>query len=1264
MRAKPHLCNGASIHNIFASIQLYFSSLLLCAMLYAPPSLAQSAEPLAGIDANAALLFEYRPITLTDQQAKWVKQNRKVKVAVDRVGWPPFDVLTTNGLYRGYSGDLLLVVCRRLAIECEPVIFDTFEQALQAVESKQADILPSAEYSKERAKKYLFTTPYFYAPIWVATPTGNVFDTSRASTATWVMEKGYASTEKVKKLYPNIKLIEVANTKEAVLAIAEKKADFYAGQLLTTNYWIDHFNLTNVSLHSSKLFPPMELSIAVRDDKPQLRELLELGLRSLSPADHQVVTRRWVTRSTEERLHTSQLVVTDREQSWLDNAKTIRVAYDPGFAPFSAITKAGTPIGLSSDYLDRLATQLGFKFEYVPSADFGEALKAVVEKRADLLLAAAPTPARLRVMRFAGPYNSQPTALAVPTESPFIDDLSSLNKKRIAIAKGHFLREVLPQEAPYAQIVDCAVTLDCLKAVNEGRADAAVGNLAVLANEIQSNFVGALKIGTTLANYPSELHFGVREDWPEFVALLDRAIESTPIDEAANIRNRWLAIEVKPGLSLKQITWYVAPFLVALLSIITAIAIWNRKLSREVYLRRIAEHEAIEANNAKARFLATVTHEIRTPMNGVIGVLDLLAHSQLQHEQRGLVKVAQSSAHSLLGLLNEVLDLSKIEAGKLIVQPEPTNVLSVIENVAALFGPIAIEKRLLFTLESDPRLAQRHSIDGSRLKQILSNLISNALKFTSTGSVKIAIRCEPMSAGVQKIDVVVSDTGVGMDAEIISRLFIPFDQGSSEITKKYGGTGLGLSITQRLVSALKGTIKVQSQPNEGSSFTVSFTLPVLVEALSTHIPKRIGVCASEQLHQLISSQLMPIGSVTELIQPVQLSALGKSNYYNSFDIILIESSHVPHALLPQSQVTASDGYPPVIWVETGGDLQWMNHGDDSITISKTPWLPSALINAIETLLQSDNEKTQTAEEMARVAKINGNTQTLRTIAIMTRDQALINGALILIVDDHPTNRLLLSRQLAELGFVTDFAKDGVEALGLALNTKYAAILTDLRMPNMDGAALAEQLRQSPEPHVRDVFLALLSAEPKSHIPASTMRWFSAFLEKPIELNCLRELLNGVLERASANIHSQDEHSKAPNEKKSAVTSHPLIAMHKDAIAAADNAARLPILDWKWLITNYGNSEICKELLVEYSAIFEQDVERLHVAIKTAQLPSIITSSHTIKGALRSVGAIEAASAAYAIETCARHGELPITALLAFDNAATALRAEFAALHKP
>lgn len=322
------------------------------------------------------------------------------------------------------------------------------------------------------------------------------------------------------------------------------------------------------------------------------------------------------------------------------------------------------------------------------------------------------------------------------------------------------------------------------------------------------------------------------------------------------------------------------------------------RLERETILAQ-ARHSAESANRAKSSFLATVSHEIRTPMTGILATAELLEESGLDAEQKTMAGIVRRSATSLLGLLNQLLDQSKIEAGKLDIDPVPFLFAPSVLAVVELFSSAAGAKGLSLTVHIDDALPKTVVADSARIEQILANLLGNALKFTETGGVTVLAVPDSDRAGWVRVDV--SDTGIGISPDAAGRLFDPFEQADSGTTRRFGGTGLGLTVSRQLAELMGGTLSVASTPGQGSTFTLTLPMPaaatVNADAAPSHrVPSaHLRVLVAEDdatLRWVIGRQLDRLGCAATIVEDGAAALAAWRGDPDAWDLIITDW-HMP-----------------------------------------------------------------------------------------------------------------------------------------------------------------------------------------------------------------------------------------------------------------------------------------------------------------------------------------------------------------------------------
>ncbi|MBF0625716.1 MAG: response regulator [Magnetococcales bacterium] len=470
----------------------------------------------------------------------------------------------------------------------------------------------------------------------------------------------------------------------------------------------------------------------------------------------------------------------------------------------------------------------------------------------------------------------------------------------------------------------------------------------------------------------------------------------------------------------------------------------------EAALRR-AKEEAERASRTKSTFLANMSHEIRTPMNGVIGMLELLGQTDPTEQQRRYLDIASSSADMQLNIINDLLDFSKIEAGKLDLERVPFSLSGTVDNVTKILSERAHRSGLEFNCFVAPNLPNKVIGDPMRVRQILINLIGNAIKFTEFGEVSVRVEQEWREGGRVQVRFLVSDTGIGIDSETQKRLFNPFTQADSSTTREYGGTGLGLVISKQLVEAMNGHIGLHSEPAQGSRFWFSLPLEVMEQREATDLgwlkKMRALVVDDNETNRLILCEYL--ASWGTAFETASSGAMALDEVIQGRDT---ERPH--HFLLLDMHMPGMDGItlarrireqygpdsPPMLLLTSGEQPDETSLQECGIRVSLAkPVGQSRLLDSLVMVLSGDQPPgTAPGEgEGTPMPRFRGR---------------------VLLVEDVFVNREVALGMLSRLGVETEVANNGREAVNLVMKEEYDLVLMDLQMPEMDGFQATHLIR--------------------------------------------------------------------------------------------------------------------------------------------------------------------------------------------------------------
>lgn len=924
-------------------------------------------------------------IHLSDADWRWLGKKQRVTIATwDSVN-PPLDIALDSGIYEGIFADYLKIIITNLGIRCSILRFPNREQALDALAEGKVDIMvDDPGVSESLPPQFRASKSFINNRIALVTQQSAGSRPLTDKPFTLAVSDTYLSSEQISALFPEAEIFRFSDNAAALAAVAYHKMDAALGNLTSLSFLIDR-NFNN-ELTIKDILPETGSGgrLVLRRGNTSLLNSINAVVSAFPPHMSKVITDEWFLASNYDWLSAPD-TLTAKEKAWIKAHPVVDVLASPFYAPLTLQNKDNEFHGISSDVLNLISLRTGLKFRLRAVNDLSTMVSEVSQNDAAMLAALTWSSERARLLTLSRPYFFSSYVLIVTTRETAPTSIRP--DMTLALTSGNAVGAELRQRYPDIHIVEVANASLALKMVEEGKADAAIHNLAGADFLIDRYFKGRLKIATQLGIQRAEVSFALNHQQRELESILNKTLADIPPRELAKIAIKWqgmpvvnieiwrnystrhflalvLSVLVIIGIFVWALTlrrevlkrqkaqlalshelefrevllngspepiyvldqqgritscnhaWQffflstdpqvlalplfdsrhpLSPVLPALLPLLNSeqadstmvhrqrctIAIagkehilmhwaapipktdiktgglvcgWEDISEYEHLLERLSEEKMLaeQASKAKGSFLTTMSHEIRTPVSAIIGLLELAESARSDSSPDGeAVRLAYTTAQSLLELIGDVLDLAKIESNSFELAPGWTDPVQLSQQTLAIFDGLARQKGL--ALQFDNNLTGEHEywVDAQRLRQIIFNFLSNSLKFTYDGHAGIRLTNSVIDEQTQLI-IEVYDTGIGIAHDDQLKLFRPYIQ--LDEGKKKTGTGLGLVISAELTRMMGGTLKLESALHRGTRITIM--LPVESrQAAKAHIQPNwkpeISRALTKSLHILV-----------------------------------------------------------------------------------------------------------------------------------------------------------------------------------------------------------------------------------------------------------------------------------------------------------------------------------------------------------------------------------------------------------------------------
>ena len=1038
------------------------------------------------------------------------------KSKVVRVGWyeDSYHITDKNGDRSGYGYEYEQAVSAYTGWDYEYVTGD-WTELMEKLQNGEIDLMSALSYTDERAETMLFSDEpmgeekyYLYADLANSDISASDLSTLNGKSIA-MMEQSVQTTqfcEWEERYNIQTKHVFVDSIDQAKELFAKHEIQ---GVISTeTSIWVDTGLSAIVTTGGSGIY------YGINKNRPDLKEELDNAMRSMendNPFYSDELYKQYIATQ-------SMATLSGEEMDWLKQQDAIRVGYLNDDLGFSAIDpKSGKMVGVLNDYMDyaKNCFEQKLKFETVGFDSQEEQIQALHDGKIDMIFHVSQNPYYAE----QNDLSLSNTVLSTPIASVTAQDAFDENAENtVAVEKeNEQFKWYVAYNYPDWKIIECDSVKDAEKAVLKGKAD------CMLAGSVQAmNYVNNKKIHSVFLTKTAKTSFAVSKGNTVLLSILNKTLKSMQTSKLTGAVSMYEDSMKKVTLTdfikdnfLIVTTVSVAVFLLILYVILGLLKKaqqetnrsqkLNKKLQESQQDLKMALLQAESANSAKTAFLNNMSHDIRTPMNAIIGFTSLAA-SHIDNKElvkEYLRKIGTSSEH-LLSLINDVLDMSRIESGKVKIEEKPLHLPDLLHDIRTIIRPSISSKQLDFLIDTVDVLDEDIIADKLRLTQILLNILSNAVKYNKTGgTVSLRVRQEKKApTGCATYHFIIRDTGIGINKEFQEHIFENFSREETATVSGIQGTGLGLAITKKIVEMMGGTIKLESEEGVGSEFDVCLTFKLTGEKkvykkIESLQGLRVLVADDDTDTCLsISSMLTEIGMRSEwtvsgkeaVVRTKHAVDMGDEFYAYIIDWLMPDMNGIE--TVRRIRRIIGDSNPIIILTA----YDWSDVEEEAREAGVTAFCEKPLF--MSELREILSNPVQVAQPDPKF------------------DISVHKGKKILLVEDNELNQEIAVEILREVGFIVEVAEDGniaVEKMKVSTPDQYDLILMDIQMPIMNGYEATRQIRAMKAEHCKNIPILAMTANAFEDDRVKAMQvGMNGYLTKPIKIDEMLKSIDSVL----------------------------------------------------------------------------------------------------------------------------------------------------------